>query len=145
METQNYSNHKRYYTPHHFIFYPVVLTCAGVAGFFIFSKPDDALIWLAFTGLFLLLAALSFMLRQHYALNNQNRIIRLEVYYRYFASTNKRLDTLIEPLSFGQLAALRFASDEEFVELTERTISEKLSPDHIKRSIKYWKPDYMRA
>lgn len=145
METQNYSNHVRYYTPHHFVFYPVVLTCAGVCAYFFFQREEERLIWLALTGLFLLLAALSFMMRQHYALNNQNRIVRLEVYYRYFASTGKRLDTLIEPLSFGQLSALRFASDEEFVALTERTISEKLSPDHIKKSIKYWKPDYMRA
>ncbi|ABG59755.1 DUF6526 family protein [Cytophaga hutchinsonii] len=145
METQNYSNHIRYYTPHHFVFYPVVLTCTAVCIYLMFAQQGQVLIWLAFTGLFLLLAALSFMMRQHYALNNQNRIVRLEVYYRYFASTGKRLDTLIEPLSFGQLAALRFASDEEFVALTERTISEKLSPDHIKKSIKYWKPDYMRA
>ena len=145
METQNYSNHVRYYTPHHFVFYPVVLICAAVSIYLIFIREGHELIWLAFTGLFLLLAALSYMTRQHYALNNQNRIIRLEVYYRYFVCTGKRLDTLIEPLSFGQLAALRFASDEEFVELTERTISEKLSPEHIKKSIKYWKPDYMRA
>lgn len=145
METQNYSNHVRYYTPHHFVFYPVVLTCASVSAYLFFTSERQQLIWLALTAVFLLLAALSFMMRQHYALNNQNRIVRLEVYYRYFASTGKRLDTLIEPLSFGQLAALRFASDEEFVALTERTIKEKLAPDHIKKSIKYWKPDYMRA
>lgn len=145
MKAQNYSNHSRYYIPHHFIFYPVVLTCAGVSAYLMFHRTGDELIWLAITGLFLMLAALSFMLRQHYALNNQNRIVRLEVYYRYFASTNKRLDTLEKPLSFSQLAALRFASDEEFVSLTERAIQEGLTSDQIKRSIKQWKPDYMRA
>ncbi|HSY60757.1 MAG TPA: DUF6526 family protein [Cytophaga sp.] len=145
MKAQNYSNHTRYYTPHHFVFYPVVLTCAGVSAWLIFQKEGDQLIWFAITGLFLLLATLSFMMRQHYALNNQNRIVRLEVYYRYFASTNKRLDTLAEPLSFGQLAALRFASDEEFVSLTERAIQEGLSAEQIKKSIKNWKADYMRA
>jgi hypothetical protein len=145
MKVQNYSNHIRYYTPHHFIFYPVVLICAGVSAWLIFQKEGDQLIWLAITGLFLLIAALSFMMRQHYALNNQNRIVRLEVYYRYFASTNKRLDTLEKPLSFSQLAALRFASDEEFVSLTERAIQEELSSEQIKKSIKNWKPDYMRA
>lgn len=145
MKAQNYSNHKRYYIPHHFIFYPVVLTCAGVSAYRIFHPSGEALIWLAIMGLFLLLAALSFMMRQHYALNNQNRIIRLEVYYRYFASTNKRLDTLEKPLSFSQLAALRFASDEEFVSLAERAIQENLSAAEIKKSIKQWKPDYMRA
>lgn len=145
MQPQNYSNHTRYYIPHHFVFYPVVLTCAGVSIYLMFHKTGEELIWLAISGLFLLLAALSFMMRQHYALNNQNRIVRLEVYYRYFASTNKRLDTLENPLSFSQLAALRFASDEEFVALTERAIQEKLSAEEIKRSIKHWKPDYMRA
>ncbi|WP_018343575.1 DUF6526 family protein [Cytophaga aurantiaca] len=145
MKAQNYSNHTRYYTPHHFVFYPVVLTCAGVSAYLVFQQAGSALIWLAIMGLFLLLAALSFMMRQHYALNNQNRIVRLEVYYRYFASTNKRLDTLAKPLSFSQLAALRFASDEEFATLTDRAIQEDLSADEIKRSIKNWKPDYMRA
>jgi len=145
MKVQNYSNYTRYYIPHHFIFYPVVLTCAGFSGNLIFHDEKEKLTWLAITGLFLLLAALSFMMRQHYALNNQNRIVRLEVYYRYFASTNKRLDTLENPLSFSQLAALRFASDEEFVALTERAIQERLSPDEIKKSIKNWKPDHMRA
>jgi hypothetical protein len=145
MNDQNYSNHIRYYIPHHFVFYPVVLTSAGVCGYFILHPPDSSMVWLALMALFLLIAALSFMTRQHYALNNQNRIVRLEVYYRYFASTNKRLDTLENPLSFSQLAALRFASDEEFVVLVERTIQEKLTADQIKKSIKYWKPDYMRA
>lgn len=145
MKAQNYLNHSRYYIPHHFVFYPVVLTCAGASAYLMFHSTGDELIWLAITGLFLLLAALSFMLRQHYALNNQNRIVRLEVYYRYFASTGKRLDTLELPLSFGQLAALRFASDEEFVFLTERAIQEGLTADQIKRSIQNWKPDHMRA
>lgn len=145
MQPQNYSNHTRYYVPHHFIFYPVVLICSGFSIYFMLHREWEQLLWLAFTGLFLLLAALSFMMRQHYALNNQNRIIRLEVYYRYYASTNKRLDTLEQSLSFAQLAALRFASDEELVELTERTIHEKLTPDQIKQSIKLWKPDHMRA
>lgn len=145
MKAQNYSNHTRYYIPHHFIFYPVVLTCAGVSAYMVFHKEGDELIWLAIMGLFLLLAALSFMMRQHYALNNQNRIVRLEVYYRYFASTNKRLDTLENPLTFSQLAALRFASDAEFVALVERVIQERLTADEIKKTIAHWNPDYMRV
>ena len=145
MITQNYSNHSRYYIPHHFIFYPVVLATSGLSAYFMVTRTNESLIWLAIMGLFLLLAALSFMMRQHYALNNQNRIVQLEVYYRYFASTNKRLDTLAQPLTFSQLAALRFASDEEFVSLTEQTIKEGMTADQIKKSIKKWKPDHMRA
>ncbi len=145
MQSQNYSNHRRYYIPHHFIFYPIVLICIGLCIYFMLAKKDQTVEWLVLAGLFLLLAALSFMMRQHYALNNQNRIIRLEMYYRYFASTGQRLDTLQTPLSFSQLAALRFASDEEFLPLTARVMKENLSADQIKRAIVNWKPDYMRA
>ena len=84
MHTQNYSNHVRYYAPHHFVFYPVVSICTAICMYLIFQKEDQQLVWLVFTGLFLLLAALSFMMRQHYALNNQNRIVRLEVYLPLF-------------------------------------------------------------
>jgi len=145
MRAQNYSNHSRYYIPHHFIFYPVVLISAGISFYCMEQYPDQQKLWFAVAGLFLLLGVLSYMMRQHYALNNQNRIVRLEVYYRYFASTNKRLELQQPALTFSQLAALRFASEEEFVPLVERTLNENLAADQIKRAIKVWQPDYMRA
>lgn len=69
--------------------------------------------------------------RQHYALNNQNRIIRLEA--------------LEETLSEGQLLALRLASDKELSGLVQRTLKENLKPDEIKKSIVDWVPDPMRV
>lgn len=95
--------------------------------------------------LFLLIGWLSFMLRQHYSLTNQNRIVRLELRLRYYQLTHKRLEEIEAQLSFGQLAALRFASDEELVPLIQRAITEKLSPDAIKRAIVIWMPDEMRV
>jgi hypothetical protein len=85
------------------------------------------------------------MLRQHYALGNQNRIIRLEMRLRFYQLTNKRFDPLEQNLSFGQIASLRFASDEELPELIEKAINQNLSPKEIKKSIKNWQADYMRA
>lgn len=85
------------------------------------------------------------MMRQHYALICQNRIVRLEMRLRYYQLTQKRLEAIEDQLSFGQLAAVRFASDEEFVPLLEKAIREKLSPDEIKKAIKNWQPDYMRV
>lgn len=88
---------------------------------------------------------LSFMMRQHYALTSQNRIVRLELRLRYYQLTQQRLESIENQLSFKQLAALRFAPDEEFVSLLQRTLSEGLSPDAIKQAIKNWLPDTMRV
>jgi hypothetical protein len=145
MKKQDYSNHIRYYTPHHFIFYPVVgiLFLASIICIYIF--PDHSMEWVAIALLFLIAGWLSFMLRQHYALTNQNRIVRLEMRLRYFELTQKRFEPAEARLSFQQIAALRFASDEELISLLEKTINENLSPDTIKRSIKNWQPDLMRV
>jgi hypothetical protein len=65
--------------------------------------------------------------------------------FRYYALTQQRLELLEDKLSFGQIAALRFASDEELPALVKRTVSENLSPGDIKKSIKNWLPDHMRV
>ena len=48
-------------------------------------------------------------------------------------------------LKIDQIIALRFASDEEFIALTERAIAENLSSKEIKMAIKNWKADYNRV
>jgi len=85
------------------------------------------------------------MLRQHYALGNQNRIIKMEMRFRYYVLTQQRFEPFEQRLTFGQIAALRFASDEELPGLLKRTLDENLSPDTIKQSIVNWQPDYMRV
>ena len=145
MSPQNYKNHIRFYIPHHFIFYPVVFSSAGVCLYFKNAKPDQSLIWLCFAGVFFLIAWLSFLMRQHYALTNQNRIVRLELRLRYFILTQKRLETIENELTFAQLSALRFADDLEFIPLLQKTLDENLSPVAIKKSIKNWLPDEMRV
>ena len=87
---------------------------------------------------------LSFMLRQHYGKTLQDRLVILELRYRYFALTGERLEPLETQLSDSQLFALRFAPDEELPALIRRAIDEKLSGDAIKRAVKNWKPDYRR-
>ena len=85
------------------------------------------------------------MLRQHYALGNQNRIIILEFKQRYFELFGKRSDEVAERLTFDQIAALRFAYDEEFKTLLEQTLSKNLSGDEIKKAITNWRPDLQRV
>jgi hypothetical protein len=88
---------------------------------------------------------LAFMLRQHYALTLQNRIVILELRYRYFMVTGQRLEPLEAQLSEGQLFALRFAPDNELEALTDKAMKNKLPADAIKKEIRNWFPDYRRV
>ncbi len=84
------------------------------------------------------------MLRQHYALGNQDRILRLEFKQRYFEIFGERSDEVEEKLEFSQLAALRFAYDEQFKILLNKALTQNLSGDDIKKSIDEWRPDHHR-
>jgi hypothetical protein len=144
MSKQNYKNHIRFYPPHHFVFYPVAGALCAVCMYLAYTDTAVRAVYLILTAIIFLIIWLSFMLRQHYALGNQNRIVRLEMRLRYYQLTHTRLEQYENRLSFGQIAALRFASDEELPALMQKALDENLSPDAIKQSIKDWQADEMR-
>ena len=144
MKKQSFKNHIRYYTPHHFIYYPIIMTLLAFSLYFVFTS-EDQLIWTFISAIFIALFFLAFMMRQHYALTLQNRIVRLELRYRYFSLTGKRLENFEHRLNDDQLFALRFAPDEELKELIERTLFQNLSGTEIKKAIQHWKGDYYRV
>lgn len=144
MKTQNYQNHIRFYPPHHFVLLPLLFFLLIASTVCIFRYPQRSFEFAALAVIFLLILWVAIMLRQHYALGNQNRIIRLEMRLRYYQLTQQRFEPLEQQLEFGQLAALRFASDAELPRLIDRTLKENLSPKQIKQSVKDWQPDYMR-
>lgn len=144
MKTQNYSNHRKFYAPHHFIYLPALLVLEGYGIYKIWNDEDHQLTWILFSAVIFLILYLAIMIRQHYALGNQNRIVRLEFRQRYFEIFNKRSDEVCEKLNFSQIAALRFAYDEEFKELLNKALTENISGDEIKKSIKNWRPDNRR-
>ncbi|MES2573501.1 MAG: DUF6526 family protein [Bacteroidota bacterium] len=144
MRKQSFKNHIRYYAPHHFIYYPLVMILMAFSLYSIFTTGDK-LIWTFISAIFAVLFYLALMMRQHYALTLQNRIIRLELKYRYFSLTGKRLEDLERKLNNSQTFALRFAPDNELERLVERTIQEHLSGDEIKKAIIHWKGDYSRV
>lgn len=145
METQNYKNHIRFYPPHHFVFYPLMLILLGSSIYFIIADESLRTIWIFISILIIAIILVSFMLRQHYALTLQDRIIKLEIRYRYFSLTGERLELLEEKLSDSQLFALRFAPDEELPNLVNKAISENLSGTQIKKSIENWHADNQRV
>lgn len=145
MSTQDYNNHIRFFVPHHFVFYPIVLALIVLSFYMGNKEPSQKYIWWFLGALTIMVTWLSFMLRQHYALTLQNRIIRLEVSYRYFVLTGKDFKTIQAKLNDGQIFALRFASDAEFVTLVEQTLNENLPASTIKKDIKSWKADNYRV
>lgn len=84
------------------------------------------------------------MTRQHYALGLQNRMVKLEFNQRYFEISGQRSDDIADQLTFDQIAALRFAYDDEFKELLNTVLEKNISGDEIKRSIKTWRADNQR-
>lgn len=145
MTSQNKERHSRYYPLHHFIFYPAIFIVLCVCVYGAVTDATQRLLWSCLCFLILLVAFLALMLRQHYALGNQDRIIRLELRLRYFVLTQQRFEPVEKQLSLKQLFALRFASDDELTALIDRTLKENLTPVQIKASIRDWQADHMRV
>ena len=145
MKPQSYKNHIFYYPLHHIFFYGAVIAAFAVCGFGIYEYKEQRLLWVVMTAVVVLIVWLALMVRQHYALGNQNRTVRLEMRLRYYILTGKRFEQIEQQLQFKQIAALRFASDEELPALIDKTIQEKLKPDEIKRKIVNWLADEMRV
>ena len=146
MKPQSYHNHTMWYIPHHFIFYPVNLVLMGGCLYHFFILEDTTRwIWLFLAVVFFMVMWLSFMLRQHYTLTLQNRLIVEEVNFRYFSLSGKRLSQVAPHFNNSQLYALRFASDEEMVDLVDQALKNNWTGDHIKKHIKNWKADERRV
>ena len=77
-----------------------------------------------------------------FALRLQNRIIRLEMQVR-LARLGR--ESALGRLTLPQVVALRFAADAELPALVDRTLSEDLKPDAIKRAVRDWQGDYYRT
>lgn len=139
MMEQNFKNHTRLHPTFHFFVVPATLIALGFA-IYEFATQQDLTHALIVCGFALIAFALAFA--RMYALKAQDRAIRAEERLRYFILANKMLPS---QLKTSQLIALRFASDDELVELVDKAIAEKLSSKEIKMAIKNWKPDYHRV
>ena len=75
----------------------------------------------------------------------QDRIIRLEERLRLQALAPEEWHAQIYRLTEDQLVGLRFASDEEVVELAKQALEQNLNRKQIKERIKDWRPDDWRV
>ncbi len=142
MSKQNFSNHTRYIPLWHFITGTALL--AFIVGSIInlvnSSKENRySASLLVLAGLILVVI---FWYARWFALRAQDRAIRAEENLRHFVLTGKLLD---RHLRTSQIIALRFASDEEFVELAKMATEEKMRSVAIKKAIKHWRSDHHRV
>jgi hypothetical protein len=140
---QSYSNHARYVPMFHFVLFGmIVLTLVG-SFVNLFKSVGTTNIYSAslITVIMFCMTILSWYARA-FALRAQDRAIRAEENLRHFAMTGKLFDAR---LRMGQIVALRFASDEEFIALAKKAADENMKPDDIKKAVKNWRADYYRA
>ena len=153
MKQQNYASHHRYVPGFHFLagtlcFVVLVLAIINMVhacGCGSCAAGQGCCTWL-YTGLMPLLVAITLLLlfwySRAFAVKVQDRAIRAEENFSHFVMTGKPLDSRLTP---GQIIALRFADDDEYLELAQRAAAEGMKPDDIKKAIKKWKADHHRA
>lgn len=144
MNEQNFKNHSRYVLFHHFVA-PTLILALMVGSFINLSaciKKGEGLYSASLICIIGPVLTIVWWYSRAFALRAQDRAIRAEENFRHFLATGKPLDAR---LRMGQIVALRFAGDDEFVALAQKAASEKMSAREIKQAIKNWKADYNRA
>ena len=97
---------------------------------------------------FLLIVALLiiFLYARLFSTTVQDRVIRLEMVLRLEKLLPADLQPRIKDFTVGQLVSLRFASDAELPELARKVLADNITDrKSIKKMIKNWNPDYLRA
>ena len=80
------------------------------------------------------------------ALTVQDRVIRLEERLRLERLLPADLKARIPEFDIDQLVSLRFASDAELPDLARKVLDERLTDRKaVKKMIKTWRPDFLRA
>lgn len=144
MSTQNFKNHSRYLPLYHVVL--LLLILAALAGsVWDFYRAYNHASGRLTAGLLFTLSLISiffWIYTRSFALKAQDRAIRAEENLRHLALTGKPLDSR---LRLGQVIALRFADDAEFVSLSQRAADENIPAPEIKKAIQNWREDNHRV
>ena len=140
---QTFENHTRIVRAYHMGAFPLLAINLLWSGYRVMGNfSADAVVALLLAIALLLI----FFHARIFALAVQDRVIRLEMRLRLEKLLPPDQRARIPDFTVGQLVALRFASDEELPDLARKVLSENLTDRKtIKRMIKKWNPDYLRA
>jgi Family of unknown function (DUF6526) len=139
---QNLKNHARLDPLFHIFLLAVVIANLVIAIVNVILHPHFHAEWV----LVLSIAAVVLVFKVRlYAIKVQDRVIRLEERLRLQALAPSEWHTQIYRLSEDQLIGLRFAADDEVVELAKQALEHNLGRKQIKERIKGWRADYWRV
>jgi hypothetical protein len=138
---QNLKNHARLDPSYHLILLTVLVVNLFIVLCFAWRDLNFFTEWIVI----LSIAAFIPMVKlRSYPLKVQDRIIRLEERLRLQALAPTQWHGQIYRLNEDQLIGLRFASDDEVVDLAKLALEEKLTRKQIKDRIKIWRGDDWR-
>lgn len=139
---QNLKNHARLDPPFHVVLFLVLVVNLVVSIVYVVHHPCFYSAWLVV----LSLAVFILVLRvRQYPLKVQDRVIRLEERLRLQALAPEEWHAQIYRLTEDQLIGLRFAADDEVVELAKQALEHNLNRKQIKERIKDWRADTWRV
>ncbi len=139
---QSFKNHGRLDPTYHYVLLTVLAVNLFIVCSFAFKNPSYFTEWLVLLSIAAFIP--TFKLRS-YPLKVQDRVIRLEERLRLQALAPAEWHAQIYRLTEDQLIGLRFAADEEVVDLAKQALEEKLTRKQIKERIKTWRPDDWRV
>lgn len=144
MKDQDYKNHSRIIPLYHYVLLGAVvaLLIGSIVNLVKTCNAGESVYNASLICLLAVIVGLLAWFTRIFALTAQDRAIRAEENLRYFAITGKLLDS---KLRTSQIIALRFASNNEFVDLAHRAVEENLSAKAIKQAIQHWKGDHHRV
>src|SRR6186997_1636056 len=123
MPEQSFKKHAQYVPGFHLLTFAIIMASIAIAIVLMISSGITTMT------VFGLLVAVSlgllFLYTRQFATGNQDRVIRAEENFRCYRLTGKTLDSR---LTRSQVIALRFADDSEYASLSEKAISQHLSP-----------------
>jgi hypothetical protein len=142
-KTQRFENHNRVVPAYHMFVFAVFL----VNFVWRLVQLKDGI---TFASIMNVLLAAAFVVLFFYArtfpLTVQDRVIRLEMRLRLERLLPADLRSRIPEFTLPQLISLRFAGDAELPALARQVLDEKLNDRKtIKRRIKNWQADFLRA
>jgi Family of unknown function (DUF6526) len=144
---QNYANHRRFVPLWHILTAGALLVNVAFAVVHLWRHRDDP--GFPYGNMVGLLVAVALVLMwgfaRGFATKVQDRVIRLEESLRYERVLPADLKGRTAQLTLRQIIGLRFASDAELPALVRRSLDEKLSENQIKKEVKDWRADMVRA